>query len=259
MSSEFFVVIPARYASERLPGKVLLPLAGLPMVVHVARAAQASGAAAVIVAADDARTVAACGEHSIDAVLTDPDHQSGTDRVNEVARSRGWSPDAIVVNVQGDEPLMPPQLIKRCAQALANDASADIATPCHAITEVADYLSPHAVKVVQDLRGYALYFSRACIPADRSTLLAGEQTLPQAGAMRHIGLYAYRVSALAKLSALPPAALERSESLEQLRALANGLRIRMVEADTAPGPGVDTAADIAKVEALMAQAAPATP
>ena len=254
MSAEFHVVIPARYASERLPGKVLLPLAGLPMVVHVARAAQASGAASVTVAADDPRTVEACTRHTIDAVLTRSDHQSGTDRVNEVVQTRGWAADAVVVNVQGDEPLMPPALIARCARALADDPAADIATPCHAITDVNDYRSPHAVKVVQDLKGYALYFSRACIPADRAALLSDESALPLAGAQRHIGLYAYRVAALAKLSALPPASLERSESLEQLRALAHGLRIRMVEADAAPGPGVDTVADVAAVEALMAQA-----
>lgn len=252
-------MIPARYASERLPGKVLLSLAGLPMVVHVARAAQASGAASVTVAADDARTVDACGEHGVDAVLTRSDHQSGTDRVNEVAQTRGWAADAVVVNVQGDEPLMPPELIGRCAQALAGDAAADIATPCHLIGDVAEYLSPHAVKVVRDASGYALYFSRACIPADRAALLAGNRVLPQAGAWRHIGLYAYRVSALARLSELPPADLERSESLEQLRALANGMRIRMVEAESAPGPGVDTAADVAAVEALMAQAGSAAP
>lgn len=255
MSTEFHVVVPARYASERLPGKVLLPLAGVPMVVHVARAAQASGASSVTVAADDARTVTACQAHGLRAELTRADHQSGTDRVNEIAEQRGWGDDAIVVNVQGDEPLMPSALIRQCAQALVEDTDADIATPCHAITDAADYASPHAVKVVQDLRGYALYFSRACIPAERATLLSGDVAVPQIGAMRHIGLYAYRVGALATLSALPPAALERSESLEQLRALANGMRIRMVATDSAPGPGVDTAEDIVAVEALMAELA----
>ena len=154
---------------------------------------------------------------------------------------------------------MPPALIGQCAQALADDAEADLSTPCHPITAAADYASPHAVKVVQDLRGYALYFSRACIPAERATLLTGDVALPQVGAMRHIGLYAYRVGALAQLSALPPAALERSESLEQLRALANGLRIRMVTTDEAPGPGVDTPEDVETVEALMAQAVSVEP
>lgn len=253
MSDNFHVVIPARLASERLPGKVLRDIAGLPMIVRVARACASSGAASVTVAADDARTVEACKAHDIGAQLTSADHQSGTDRVHEVATTQGWGDDAVVVNVQGDEPLMPPELVAQCAAALADDTAADIATPCHPIEDAAEYASPHAVKVVMNAAGHALYFSRAPIPADRGHLLAGQAALPAAGAWRHIGLYAYRVGALRRFSGLPASPLERSESLEQLRALEAGLRIRLVCTDTAPGPGVDTEADLARVEALISE------
>ena len=251
MNAEFHVVIPARLASERLPGKVLREIAGVPMVVRVARACAGSRAASVLVAADDPKTVDVCRAHGVEARLTATDHQSGTDRVHEVATSAGWHDDAIVVNVQGDEPLMPPELVARCAQALADDPSADIATPCHPIHDPAEYRSVHAVMVVMNQASDALLFSRAPIPADRSALLQAQDTLPAAGAWRHIGLYAYRVGALRRYAALPASALERCESLEQLRALDNGMRIRMVRTDQAPGPGVDTEDDLRRVERLL--------
>lgn len=250
MSAPFHVVIPARLGSTRFPRKVLAPLAGLPMVVHVAKAALASGAQSVVVAADDDQIIAACGDYGVRAIMTRPDHESGTDRVAEVAEASGWSDSDVVVNVQGDEPLMPPALIAQCAEA-ASQAGVDIATPCHPITDLAEYLSPHAVKVIMDDADNAQYFSRAPIPAARAALLDGKPQLPKAGAWRHIGLYAYRVAALRALSAMPQVAIEMDESLEQLRALHAGQCIRMVRAASAPGPGVDTPEDLDVVAALL--------
>lgn len=243
----FHAVIPARYAAQRFPGKVLADLDGLPLVAHVARAARASGAVDVVVATDDDRVQQAMAEAGVDCILTRADHPSGTDRVEEVATVRGWDDAAIVVNVQGDEPRMPPDIIAACAAALANNPGADIATPVHRITDVAAYLSPHVVKVVRDADGTGRYFSRAPIPASRDALLAGTPSLPQAGAWRHIGLYAYRRAALSRLAAAAPAPTERAESLEQLRALWMGMRIVTVEADTMPASGVDTPEDLERL------------
>lgn len=240
----FRVVIPARYAASRLPGKVLRQLAGEPMLAHVYRRALESGAAEVWVACDDARILTAAQAFGARAMRTVGDHQSGTDRLAELAEREGWEDAAVVVNLQGDEPLMPGRLIAQVAAAVVGPA--DIATACVPIQSLAEYRNPHAVKVVRDARGYALYFSRAPIPHGRD----GEG-LPAAGAFRHLGLYAYRVAALKRFAAGAPAALERSEQLEQLRALVMGMRIAVVEAQDAPCAGVDTAADLARVDRLL--------
>lgn len=249
--SRFAVVIPARLKSTRLPGKVLLPIAGEPMIAHVWRAAMASGAEEVVLAADDPTVAEAARAFGAEVCLTDPAHASGTDRLAEVARSRGWAEDRIVVNLQGDEPLMPPALLAQAAALLAEDATADIATLAHPLEDRASFENPNVVKVVCDARGHALYFSRAPIPHWRE----GGGALPGAPRpLRHVGLYAYRVAALLRFSSLPPAPLESCEALEQLRALHHGFRIRVGLIDGPPPQGVDTAADLETVRARFASA-----
>lgn len=242
----FRVVIPARFASSRLPGKVLRDLAGEPMLAHVHRRALESGADGVWVATDDRRVLEAAVAVGADAEMTDAAHASGTDRIAELAARRGWSDDQIVVNLQGDEPMMPGVLIAQVAKALVRDGDAAIATACVPLESVSDFHDPNVVKVVRDDRGYGLYFSRAPIPHRREG-----DGLPQAGAMRHLGIYAYRVGALRQFSAAEPSTLEQSECLEQLRALALGLRIHVVEAAALPGPGVDTETDLSLVSAML--------
>jgi 3-deoxy-manno-octulosonate cytidylyltransferase (CMP-KDO synthetase) len=239
----FKVVIPARLGSTRLPRKVLREIHGRPLLRYVWEAAGRTGAHDVVIATDDAGVQAACQDFGADVAMTSSRHQSGTDRINEVAQARGWPPDTIVVNVQGDEPLMPPALVQRAAALLADDTQADIATLCHPLQRHDEWLDPNVVKVVMDEAGHALYFSRAPIPwpSDRA------QGLPEGLAFRHIGLYAYRVAALARFSALPQSALETTEALEQLRALAHGLVIRVGVVDEAPPRGVDTEADLQAV------------
>lgn len=251
----FRVVIPARYASVRLPGKALQPIAGKPMVQWVFERARAAGAAEVLIATDDARIADAARAFGALAVMTDPRHASGTDRIAEVARARHWSGDEVIVNLQGDEPLMPAALIGQVAALLDSDAGADIATLAAPIGSAAELLDVNAVKVVADARGRALYFSRAPIPWNRGGASAGltSQT-DTGGALRHIGIYAYRVAALLKLAALAPSPLERREKLEQLRALENGLTIRVAPAVEPPGPDVNTPADLAHVARLIAAA-----
>jgi 3-deoxy-manno-octulosonate cytidylyltransferase (CMP-KDO synthetase) len=253
----FKVVIPARYGATRLPGKPLLDWHGRPILQWVYDAACASGADEVIVATDDARVVAALKPgpdgRPPRAMLTDDAHPSGTDRVAEIARdpSLGWTARDIVVNLQGDEPQMPPVLIDQVAGLLADDPYADIATLCTPITTLEQFLDPNIVKVVRAEDGAALYFSRAPIPWDRDA--AGGSLVAQsshASALRHLGLYAYRVEALDRLTALPPGALETLEKLEQLRALAAGMRIAVGLAARPPGIGVDTADDLAKLRQL---------
>ncbi|ULQ47014.1 3-deoxy-manno-octulosonate cytidylyltransferase [Flagellatimonas centrodinii] len=251
MTTPFKVVIPARLGSTRLPGKVLRNLAGKPMVEHVWRAACGAGADEVIVATDDQRVADACAGFGAQVCMTRADHASGTDRLHEVATQRRWHHDTLLVNLQGDEPLMPPALLRQAAALLADDADADIATLAHPLHDDGEFADPNVVKVVQDLRGYALYFSRAPIPHRRE----GSPARPAALALRHIGLYAYRVGALARFAALPPAELETCEALEQLRALAHGLRIRLGVIETPPPRGVDTEADLAAVEARLSAAA----
>lgn len=252
----FRVVIPARWASTRLPGKPLADIAGKPMVVRVAEAAAGSGAEEVLVATDDRRVAAACQAHGVTAVLTRDDHPSGTDRLAEVAAARGWPAELIVVNVQGDEPLIDPALIRRVAEALASDTGAAMATAAHPLTDIAEFLNPNVVKVVTDERGRALYFSRAPIPWPRDAFAATRDVLP-AGltARRHIGLYAYRTEFLLRYGRLSPTSLERWESLEQLRALAHGYAIQVVDCASAPVPGVDTPEDLLRARRAFDPAA----
>ena len=251
----FRVVIPARHASTRLPGKPLARIAGEPMIRHVHRAAVASGAQEVVVATDDDRIRAACAGFGADVEMTDASHASGTDRIAEVAGRRRWAPEDIVVNLQGDEPMLPPALIRQVADLLAATPGAAISTLATPIADEADYLDPNVVKVVARADGLALYFSRAPVPWDRDGA-AGSAPGREShrDARRHIGLYAYRVSALRALAAAPAAPLELRERLEQLRALWLGLGIAVADAAAAPGPGVDTPEDLARVEALLQRA-----
>ena len=246
------VAIPARFASTRLPGKVLAPVGGRPMIEHVYRLALQSGAAETVIATDDERVRIACASFGADAEMTSSGHPSGTDRIAELARRRGWAADSIVVNVQADEPLLPPALIGQAALLLTRDAGADIATLCAPVTSLDEYLDPNVVKVVRRADGRALYFSRAPIPWNRDGAPAGLASQSDfRGCWRHIGIYAYRVGALQRLAAMPPSSLEQAERLEQLRALQAGLAIAIAEASEVPGPGVDTAADLAEIERLL--------
>lgn len=248
----FRVVIPARHASIRLPGKPLALIAGTPMILHVQRLALRSGASEVIVATDDERIRAACAAAGAEVEMTSRDHASGTDRIAEIAARRGWPEDAIVVNVQGDEPMLPPALIGQTASLLAANPAAAIATLATPIVTEAEYLDPNVVKVVTRDDGQALYFSRAPIPWDRDGARAAPDKPPRhAGSRRHLGIYAYRVRALRALAGTPATSLELRERLEQLRALQLGYVIVVGDASEAPGSGVDTPADLARVETLM--------
>ena len=250
----FRVVIPARYAATRLPGKALLPLEGKPIVQWVYERASAAGAHEVLIATDDDLIVSAAHSFGAEVAMTAAGHASGTDRIAEVARVRGWSPASIVVNLQGDEPLMPAALIRQVAALLTAHANADIATLASPITTVSEFLDPNTVKVVADGSGRALYFSRAPIPWNRDGAPAGLTSQRDLhGARRHIGIYAYRVAALLRLAALPVSALEGSEKLEQLRALEGGFDIRVADAAQRPGPDVNTLADLERVRAQIAQ------
>lgn len=244
---KFHVVIPARYGSERLPAKPLLKIVGRPLVQHVYERGTASGAASVTIATDDERIAVVCRDFGADTVMTAATHFSGTDRIAEVAAVRGWDDDAIVVNLQGDEPLMPAALIAQTAAALAADPGAGIATMAAPIHTREEFLNPNAVKVVCDGASHALYFSRAPIPARRSDNVAADGVY----GLRHIGLYAYRAGTLQKLAALAPCKLESLERLEQLRALWHGIAIRVECVDRAPPAGVDTAADAERIERLI--------
>ena len=239
----------------RLPGKALLPIAGKPMVQWVYERARAAGAGEVLIATDDARILEAARAFGAQAIMTAADHASGSDRIAEVARVRHWVESDVVVNLQGDEPLMPAGLIRQVATLLESSPAADIATLATAISSVEELLDPNAVKVVADAGGRALYFSRAPIPWNRAGApgaLASQQDA--GGARRHIGIYAYRVGALARLAALAPGALEMREKLEQLRALENGLHIQVADASEAPGPDVNTPLDLERVAAQLGRA-----
>lgn len=251
---DFYAVIPARYASTRLPGKPLADIHGKPMVVRVAERAAASGAAGVWVATDHAGVAKAVAEQGYQTVMTSPDCASGTDRLAEVASQLGWADDVVVVNVQGDEPLIDPGLVHATAQALFDHPAASMATVCHRIHDSAEAFNPNVVKVVTDKDGYALYFSRAPIPWARdewadASARALPATLP---IQRHIGLYAYRVGFLKAYPGLSRPGIEIHESLEQLRALWHGYRIMVIESDQPIAPGVDTPEDLEKVRALLA-------
>jgi 3-deoxy-manno-octulosonate cytidylyltransferase (CMP-KDO synthetase) len=251
----FFVVIPARFASTRLPGKPLADIGGLPMIVRVARQAAASGAREVVIATDDERVRAAVCEHGLDAMLTRTDHPSGSDRVMEVVIAKGWPDEAIVINVQGDEPLIPPMVINQVASLLADRADVPVSTLCEAIDDSALVFDPNVVKVVRDRAGRARYFSRAPIPWRRDDFATTDHhklALSQNTWWRHIGIYGYRVAALARFCKLPPGALERAESLEQLRLLENGIEIIVGESVAAVPAGVDTPADLDRVRSILA-------
>lgn len=250
---DFIAVIPARYASTRLPGKPLLDIGGLPMVVRVAERARASGARDVIVATDDARIAEKCDQHGVRYLMTRTDHATGTDRIAEVAVREGYGDDTIVVNVQGDEPLIEAALIRRVAGELAHHPVAAMATAAHSIADRDMLWNPNVVKVVLDEAGCALYFSRAPIPFPRDSELARAAALPQhLPALRHVGLYAYRTGFLKAYPRLAPCPLEAFEALEQLRALWHGHRIAVAVIDHAPAPGVDTEADLIHVRSLFA-------
>ena len=250
----FKVAIPARYASTRLPGKPLLPLAGQPMIRHVYARGLESGAEEVVIATDDARIAEVAHGFGAEVVLTAAEHASGTDRLAEVARLRGWADDVIVVNLQGDEPLTPGALLRQAAEDLAacpDAAIATLATPIHHQDEIFD---PHIVKIVTDRAGYAHYFSRAPIPWRRDAFAAEADTdiPPEPGLHhRHLGLYAYRAGFLARYGTLAPSPLEQAESLEQLRALWHGYRIHVRNVEPPPGHGVDTVEDWRRMEALL--------
>jgi 3-deoxy-manno-octulosonate cytidylyltransferase (CMP-KDO synthetase) len=252
----FKVVIPARYASMRLPAKPLLELGGRPMIQWVIASAASSGAEEILVATDDQRIVAAALDPrpaggSL-AIMTRPDHMSGTDRIAEVAALRGWSERTIVVNVQSDEPQLPSALIDQVAALLEQHADADIATLCTPILSVHEFLDPNVVKVVTGRGGVALYFSRAPIPWHRDGALHGLTSQTSIlGGQRHLGIYAYRVEALRRLTAMPPSNLEVTEKLEQLRALQAGMKLVVAVAAVAPPAGVDTHSDLLRVRSTI--------
>jgi len=254
-AGNFKIVVPARYASTRLPAKPLLDLGGKPMVVRVAERAALSGAEEVWVATDHPEVLATVEQHGLPVVLTRVDHPSGTDRLAEVVERRGWSDDTIVVNVQGDEPLIDPELISLVARTLS-DSDVDIVTVAHPIQEAADFFNPNVVKVVCKANGEAMYFSRAPIPYARDHFAhdPARKTLPSAmAAYRHIGLYAYRARFLRAYTQLPPSSLESIEALEQLRAMWNGFRIGVVISDHLPIPGVDTPEDAKRMQEVFAR------
>ena len=250
---DFQVVIPARFASTRLPGKPLADIAGKPMVVRVAERAAQSGAAGVCVATDHDAVRAAVEAHGFQAVMTSPDCASGSDRLAEVAAAQGWADDTVVVNAQGDEPLIDPALIRATALALYAHPAASMATVRHRIHDAADAFNPNVVKVVTDRQGYALYFSRAPIPWARDAWAAGTPAAlpPDLPIHRHVGLYAYRAGFLKAYPGWSRPELEAFESLEQLRALWHGYRIIVIDSERPSPPGVDTPEDLEKVRALV--------
>ncbi|MEE9331039.1 MAG: 3-deoxy-manno-octulosonate cytidylyltransferase [Methylophilaceae bacterium] len=244
----FNVVIPARYASTRLPGKPLLDIAGEPMVIRVAEQANKSGAIRVVIATDFEKIIQVARDNNIEAVLTSVDHVSGTDRIAEVAQNLNWADDEIVVNVQGDEPLIDPALIQEVALTLAHSKDAVMATACHAINDEASMLNPNVVKLVMDIDGNALYFSRSPIPYPRDDI-----DKKKIKAHRHIGIYAYRVGFLKKYTELSVTSLEKIESLEQLRVLHHGYKIAVSVTDAAPASGVDTQEDLDYVRSIFTE------
>ena len=250
MSQAFTVIVPARLASTRLPQKPLADIHGLPMVVRVAQRAALSHASQVVVAADSLEIVQACQAHGVRAMLTQMDHPSGSDRLAEASALLGLEPTDVVVNVQGDEPLINPELINQVAELLVQRPTASMSTAAHEIHELAEFTNPNVVKVVIDQAQLALYFSRAPSPWWRDGFAKGIQTLPQPAPLRHIGIYAYRVGFLQSFPNLPPAPIETGEALEQLRALWHGHKIAVHITHEAPGPGVDTPEDLERVRAL---------
>ena len=248
----FHVAIPARHGSSRLPGKVLAPIHGKPMLQWVYERAGASGACNVLIATDDETILRAAAGFGATARMTSFAHASGTDRLAELAAIERWPDADIVVNVQGDEPLIPPAIIRQAATLLDSDPEAAVATLATPVESLEEFLDPNAVKVVADGKGRALYFSRAPIPWNRDGAPVGWLSQRAfAGARRHVGIYAYRVGALRRLASLAPTALEKAEKLEQLRALENGFVIRVADAVERPGPDVNTAEDLERVAELL--------
>ncbi len=252
----FTVIIPARLASTRLPNKPLADICGLPMVVRVANRAAQSGAKQVVVATDAASVQAACLQHGIEVVLTNPNHASGSDRLAEACDLLQLADDALVVNVQGDEPMIEPDLIRRMAQMLVKFPNCPISTSSHAILNIADFINPNVVKVVTNAQGTALYFSRAPIAWSRDAYAGGlnlNSPLPQPVPQRHIGIYGYSAGFLRQFVRMAPAPLEQTEALEQLRALWHGYSISVHISELVPGPGVDTLEDLELVRSIVEQ------
>jgi 3-deoxy-manno-octulosonate cytidylyltransferase (CMP-KDO synthetase) len=251
LSQAFTVIVPARLASTRLPNKPLADIHGLPMVVRVAQRAAQSKAYQVVVAADSLEIIQACQAHGVRALLTKMDHPSGSDRLAEASALLGLGTDDLVVNVQGDEPLIEPDLINQVAELLVQRDTASMSTAAHEIHDLDEFTNPNVVKVVLDQSQLALYFSRAPIPWWRDGFANGIQSLPHPAPLRHIGIYAYRVGFLQSFPSLPAAPIETGEALEQLRALWHGYRIAVHIAPEAPGTGVDTLEDLMRVRALL--------
>lgn len=249
----FIVIIPARQASTRLPGKMLADIGGMPMVIRVAQKALASGASDTYIATDDAAIARVAAGFGLKALMTRPDHPSGTDRLTEAVHTLGLPDQAIVVNVQGDEPLIDPGLIRQVAELAASDPTAAIATCAAPIGDAQHFFNPNVVKVVCNTQGHALYFSRAPIPWNRDALSDGRQVLAEGtDALHHMGLYAYRVNFLKKFPELSRGVLESVESLEQLRALEHGYKIAVLKISSHPGAGVDTQEDLDRVRLILA-------
>jgi 3-deoxy-manno-octulosonate cytidylyltransferase (CMP-KDO synthetase) len=256
----FHVIIPARFGSARLPGKPLLMIGEWPLLQWVWRSAIASGAASVLIATDDERIRAASSKFGAECLMTSAQHASGTDRIAEVVRAKRFAADEVVVNLQGDEPMMPPEVVSTVAQALrdvasSDIASSDIATAVAPIESLREFLDPNCVKALRANDGRALYFSRAPVPWPRDSVAAAEPT-SFAGAWRHIGIYAYRVGSLLQFASWPPTPLETTEKLEQLRALEHGMRIHLATLSHSPPAGVDTPADLERVRAALQRRTP---
>jgi 3-deoxy-manno-octulosonate cytidylyltransferase (CMP-KDO synthetase) len=248
----FVVIIPARYASSRFPGKPLADLNGKPMIVRVAEQARKSGAAEVIVATDHAGIADAVEAAGFATAMTRADHESGTDRLAEVVASRRYGPRRVIVNVQGDEPLIAPALIRRVAQRLDADRNVQIATAAYPLAHAKELVDPNVVKVVLDRTGHALYFSRSPIPYARDAFARSIRSIPRGlPVYRHLGIYAYRAAFLRAFTRLEPPAIERFEALEQLRALAHGYRISVAITENAPHPGIDTPADLERARRVL--------
>lgn len=249
----YTVLIPARLASSRLPGKPLADIGGVPMVVRVAQRVRSGvpGSVRIVVAGDSPEILSACAAHGVEAVLTRQDHPSGSDRLAEASSILGLGQDDIVVNVQGDEPLIDPGLVESVAALLVQHPDAAMGTAAHAIASVTDFTNPNIVKVVLDAAGLALYFSRAPISWWRDGFIDGQMALPDPAPLRHIGIYAYRVGFLRAFPTLAPAPMETIEALEQLRAMWHGYRIAVHVTGSAPGPGVDTPEDLDRVRSIL--------
>lgn len=251
---EYKIVIPARYGSSRLPGKPLIKLANKPMIQHVYERALQTGVEDIVVATDDQRIFDVAAGFGANVIMTSIDHDNGTERIAEVAAKLGWADDAVVVNVQGDEPLIPRELIELTANSLLENEIAGMSSLCTPITSSENAFDPNVVKVVLDNLGYAMYFSRAPIPWDRERYRNGQQTITDITPVyHHIGMYGYRVSFLNKYAAMKMTGIEEAECLEQLRALCYGVKIHMGIIQQPPGHGVDTQADVKRVEALLAK------